>query len=217
MKGLWTNRDTRRLVLARLLEGSGLLLIIVACVWGYGQAWQTHEAVSAAQVRLADHPQYLLRLSSVQQELRGRSPDIERILRLVGDSQAIVGFIEELEETAQGRRVVLEVPSINEVQEVDETGQLVELRGPFRSISLTIAAHGRAEDLLQYIHDVEHAPHLVSLRDWNITAALAAVPVAAAAPDTRQAGSTAQSTVPVRVGQLDAELILVVHNEKYSP
>ncbi len=217
MKAQGGNHEVRRLLLYRCLEVGLVLLIIGICVWGYGRTRQTQNAVEAEQARLADRPNYLLRLSTVQQELRGRSPDLERILRLIKSSQDIVTFIEELEAGAQGYKVVLEVPNINEVQRLDEAGEPIEERGPFRSISLIISAHGKAEDLLHYVHAMEHAPYLVSLRDWDITAHSTAAPVMSSVVGAREVGKTNTVVAPANVSQLNAELILVVHNENYTP
>ncbi len=217
MKELWANKEVRRLLLYRFLEVGVVIVIIALCVWGYNKTRQTQRAAATEQARLAMRPQYLVRLSTVQQELRGRTPDLDRILQLIKSSQEIVGFIEELEETAKDYKVILEVPDIAEVQRLDEAGVPVVEGGPFRSISLTISAQGRAEDLLQYIHDVEHAPHLVSLRDWNITVDSVTESSVSSGLGAREVGSAGSTPAPRKTSQLDAELILVVHNEKYSP
>lgn len=216
MKKLWAAPAIRRILLYRLADVSIIVTLLVASAAGFMNTKAARATAEQAQFLLANRPQILLRLSTAQGELRDRAHDLERIFKLVKNSQDIVVFIEDLETAAREQRIVLEFPVINEVPGLIESDQNVPLHGPFRAISLTISAYGEPEDLLQYIHDVEHGQHLVALSEWHINAKPAAVPVAiSSALAVRESGEEAEPALSA-ASQLDATLILVVHNENYS-
>lgn len=218
MKKLWANKTVRRLLLYRLAEASLFIAVLGVCVVGYGKTKEARVAAEQAQSRLAGRPQALLRVSTVQSELRARAHDVERILQLVLNSHDLVPFIEDLEATARQNKIILEVPSIIEVPAAGVIGQSIAAHEPFRAISLKISAHGAPENLLQYIHDVEHGAHVVSLRDWDIHSnPSAAFAAASSALAVQEAGDEEKPAPPAAASQLNAEVILIVHNEKYSP
>lgn len=217
MKKIWAQQGVRRLLLYRLFEVCAVLLIIFATIMAYGLTRRAQIEVETEQKHLVNRPHYLLQLTTVQQELRGRMPDLERVLRLIHNPQDIITFIEDMEETAAGYNIDVEVPSINEVKELDEAGVPIEERGPFRSISLTIHGQGKTENLLQFLHEIEHAAYLVSLKDWSIAAQSVTVSPAPVTAGAREVGGGSSVLALPKVGQLDAEFILVVHNEGYEP
>lgn len=215
MRGFWSHSELRRLVIWRGIELVVLLAIVGACFWAYRVVYKMRVALEEEQLRLVEQPQYLQHFSALRGDLRGRSSDIERILALVIDGGDIVSFIAHLEETAKSFDVSLEVPSIVEVPERDETEQLIEASGPFRSIQLTIKGLGEPANLLEFIHKLEHDQQLVALPEWEISTD------AGSEAAFRQTyglvvGGEGSAMEPESPSVLSAELILVVHNEKYS-
>lgn len=217
MRDLLRHPDLRRSIILRSLESILLLLVVAAGAVGYGKVKATLAAVERQQAAIAARPEYLLRLATIQTQLRDRSPDSKRILQLILDPADIVGFIAGIEATADRHQVVLAVPSINEVKILNAAGLPIDPTGPFRSIQLSINAVGKPSDLLEYVHELEYGPHLVTLPKWSITVG-AATPVAFSSSNaTRLAGGAPASALAPPPGKLEAEVILLVHNEKFSP
>lgn len=215
MNAFWSQSVLRRLLIRRLLECLLLLVLVGACFLAYREVYKARLALEEEQLRLVSQPKYLQHLSTLRGDLRGRSTDIERILQLVVDGADIVNFIAHLEETATNHDILLEVPSIVEVQEQNAEGQPIESTGPFRAIQLTISGQGEPSDLLEYIHKLEHDQRLVAVPVWEISTDVSSG-VALSQTQARAVGDEERVVEPAVSSKLQAEFILVVHNEKYS-
>jgi hypothetical protein len=117
---------------------------------------------------------------------------------------------------ARTHNVVVEVPTIDEVILQDEAGQIIEPNGPFRSIKLTIGGDGSPADLLEFVHKLEHGSRLVSLPQWEISVDTRGGALAGSVVAGREIGEAGLNVARERPSKLNAEIILLVHNEKYS-
>lgn len=216
MPAFWSDAKLKRMLLLRLGEIGALVMLLVGCYVGYGRVEALEVVVEKERLRIASRPQYLLSLSALQTELRGRGADINRIAALVTNPQDIVQFIADIENLARTHTVVVEVPTIDEVILLDEAGQPLPATGPFRSIKLTISGEGSPEDLLEYVHKLEYGSRLVSLSQWDIAVDMRDSVVIGSALGAREIGEVAPESTASRPSKLNAEIILLVHNEKYS-
>lgn len=217
MRNILWQSDLRPAWLRRLLELLVLAAIIAGCVVGYTLVRAERDKLIREQVRQEALPEALLQTSALQRDLRERAHDIERILHLVVDPQDIATFVGGLEESAGRAGIVLEVPAIEEVAEREREEKGAALAdNPLRSIRMKIVGRGKPLSLLEFLYQLEYGPYLVVLADWEIsTAARAGSFVVGSA---RLVGEEEiESARPAAVaGQLEAELIVLVHNESYE-
>jgi Tfp pilus assembly protein PilO len=217
MKELFSNPQLRRQLMTRAVELIMLAAVAAAGWFSYGHVQAKRMAVASKEEQLAAEPQQLMAVSRVQGELRAREHDVARILAFVTHQNDIVGFIENIEEAAKKYDIALSVSSIDEVQEVDELGEPREPTGPFRSIRLLITGLGEASDLLEYMHTLEHEPRLLTVTEWDISADAAGAAAISQISAGRAIEEGVVTTAPAALAKLNAEIILLIHNEKYSP
>lgn len=216
MRTLWSDAQLKRMLFLRLLEVASLVALVAGCFVGYSRVKAVEVLVEQERLKVASRPEYVLHVSALQTELRGRAADIDRVAALVADPEEIVQFIEDIENVARLHKVILEVSTIDEVAVFDEQDQPIEPQGPFRSIKLMINGQGSTEDLLEYLHKLEHGSPLVSLPAWAVAVDRRETAATGSALSAREIGQAAPEAPAGRPSTLQAEIILLVHNEKYS-
>jgi len=218
MLALFSNPHLRNQLVLRGVEGALLLGVLVGAVLGYRFVHEARLAIAQEESALSAEPQYFLALSTLQEELRGRNRDIERIVQLALAPNDIVAFIDTVEKMAGARHLQLKVSDIGEVELRNDIGEVIPQTGPFRSIHLTIKGQGEGRDLVEFVHELEYSPYLVTLPHWRVSYDPAAAIAAQQADAAREIDAVAagKSAPPAPV-ELTAEILLLVHNEKYSP
>lgn len=215
MRNILWQSELRSAWLRRLLELLVLAAVVAGCVVGYTLVRAERDKLLREQVRQEDMPKALLQTSALQRELRERAHDIERILQLVVDPQDIATFIGSLEESARRAGIVVEVPAIEEVAEREGGQEAASTDNPLRSIRIKIVGRGKPLALLKFMHELEYGPYLVVLADWEISTRTPAGSLVVGS--ARLVGDEGdEKAPPTAAGQLDAELIVLVHNESYE-
>jgi len=216
MKQFFTDPALRRLLVLRGAEAAVLSGLIVACVLGYRLTRQARLVALQEENELGAKPNYILALSQLQGEMRDRAHDIDRILALVEHPDTIVHFIESIESTATRYGVEVSVSRIDEVEERNEGGEVIAPTGPFRSINLTLTAAGSGDDLLEYLHNLEQGQRLLVIREWDVSYDETAAVAESQLETAREIGEAPPRAAATPSAKLEAELILLVHNETYA-
>ncbi|MGH9858347.1 MAG: hypothetical protein ACRD4B_10930, partial [Acidobacteriota bacterium] len=117
----------------------------------------------------------------------------------VGD---VVSFIEQ-EGVRQG--ISARVSDIEEEQQLDQFGNQIAASGPLVDVRLTIMADGPPENLVSFLHSMEHMPYLSQVDNWEIT-------TTRTRPTTiPPAGQTGETDAPRAA--LFSEIIISVDNQ----
>lgn len=162
----------RQQVTARLIELGVIVLLGVMLVFGYQYVEVFRQDVARQQQAIELRPQLLQQYGSVQQDLRERRHDIDRVKALIVTREAIGSFVNVLEE--MGRLGQVEV-IVTDIVEPEAAADRAETAGPLQPVRLAVRATGAPVALLLWLHEVEQSQYLVSLGDWS----LQAVPVGA--------------------------------------
>lgn len=217
MRSLLRQSDLRGAWLRRLLELLVLAAVVAGCVVGYTLVRMERDKLMREQIRHEALPEARQQTSALQRDLRERAHDIERILQLVVDPQDIATFVGGLEESAGRAGIVLEVPVIEEVAErVGEEEGAAPADNPLRSIRMKIVGRGKPLALLDFLHELEYGPYLVALADWKISTAAGAGSFVVGSARLVGEEEIESARPAAAAGQLDAEIIVLVHNENYE-
>lgn len=198
----------------RVLEVVAILLLAAALWWLAGMVGDVRRELARRHATLARVPQRVAALAGAQATLEARTHDIERLEAFTVSRQGLGQVIAAMEEAAGRRQVDLEVTRVQEVTVEGPAGEEVaSLEGPLADVRLAVVAIGKPEQLLQFIHELEHLPYLLTIPSWLLTAQ--AGPAAQGEAGSAPVGGVVSGPIapPLEAGRLEAELILSIAYE----
>lgn len=153
----------------------------------------------------------------LEEEISKRNYDIDRIRMLVIRRDEIGRVVGELEKEAKKLKVELRVPSIEEEVKFDEEGEIIEVSGSWREVRLSLVAIGASENLLKFLHRIEHGPYLMAVVDWRLEAQALVISrsVAALMPSRVVSEAPGEQNVPVKNdSSMKVDVLLTILDNK---
>ena len=162
------NREKRTRV--RAILGVGAVCIMLVFAVFLSQLIRDVRGQIAGQYMKIDQSMNNIAFDAVlEEEVDKRSNDIDRIKMLVVHRDEIGQVIGELEREAKKYGVELRVPSVKEEVKLEEE-EPVEVSGLWREVRMSLVVIGSPEDLLGFLHAVEHEPYLMTAVAWRLEA-----------------------------------------------
>lgn len=156
---------------------------------------------------------------ALEEKISKWSDDIDRIKMLVIHRDEIGQVVGGLEREAKKYGVELRVPSVKEEVKLDGEGEAIEVRGSWREVRLSLVVIGSPEDLLRFLHAIEHEPYLMAVVDWRLEVQAPAISrgVAALMPSRVVSGAPGGEDVSVRSdSSMKVEVVLTTLDNKSS-
>lgn len=200
------------LFLYRIIEAVVAVALVVALSVLWQDVARRQGTILEAQQRLKNEPARISQTATVKKDLASFRDDIARLEGLVLSREMIGTLVGTLEAEAARTRVLVRVPEISEEVTLNEKRQPILATGPLRDARLTLEASGKPENLLVFLHAVEHVPYLVRVTEWSIQAqAATAAPTVNVLIPPDPDGTTVPST-PVD-GELTATVLVAIKND----
>lgn len=201
----------RYLMLQSVLSAALIAVLLGAMSWALPHLRQSRDALQRQTQQAAVVPDVTFQERSLAATVAAHAHDVARIQSYLPTQDALPNVIAVLEETAVGRQVHIQVPDISAVEEVDENGEPVASPGPYHTVRLTVHGTGQPEGLLQFLHDLEHMPYVLTVAEWQLQAAAptAVSALSVRAPTALTASGTPE---PVPTSQMTAMLLLTVRD-----
>lgn len=148
-----------------------ILLATLGMVWGSRYVTQEAARVRGAQARLDAQPEERAKTAALQSEINKRQLDIQRVEAFILTKEALSAAVASIEEAGKSRGFTVTVPAVEEKQNLDEDGDVMETKGPLFEVRLKVVATGAPKQLLSFLHDIEHAQRLTYLESFRLDAA----------------------------------------------
>jgi Tfp pilus assembly protein PilO len=203
------DKEIRNLVRRRVGEGLLILILAASVVWLWWWVEKAQRVAMEKKLDLAQVPAAAVRMAALRGQLAERSNDIERLREYVPTRREIGEVVNGLGELGEGFGLEIRVVSVKEEVLVDEKGKEREPEGPLRLVRFVIVGVGPPEELLEFLHSVEHLPYLLAVPEWKV-----AVDTGQGSQGTKAASPEEDETTSRRVtGQLNMSVLLSISSQ----
>lgn len=150
----------RVLLLLVVLGGVCYARIQVKGVWQYNREQYG---------RLEQLPQRLMHASLLQVELDEYERDVERLRRYIVASEELIEVVADIESEGIKYNIDVHVSDLQKELVLDEkSGKLVEPNGPLQDVRVHVTVSGSPEDIVAFLHGMEHLPYLLRVVSWKV-------------------------------------------------
>ena len=205
---LLKNKRVRQLLVRRLVELVGVLVVAAAAVVVHGQAKDARGEAWQAVHTLEQLPENTRQLEAVRRTYEEQADTLETISALVPAREEIGRLITVFERSARENDVTLQIPEVLEQVLRDERGKELEWTGPGAQVSIRFRASGSPNDVLVWLYAVEHLPYLLRSVEWRLTLGESLQP--GFVPPAEGPGG---ETPPSDSALLEGRLILTIQND----
>lgn len=152
-----------------IVRGGVLSILAVGLFFGHKYVLSLRDERALATNELEAAPERLLESARQRADLSRREVDIGRVERLLVPRSEVVAIVARIEQEATARGLTIAVPAIEEIRTVNAQGEEVESAGPARDVRLEISVDGPPEQIVAFVHSIEHLPYLLHLESWRLT------------------------------------------------
>lgn len=149
--------------------------------------------------RLEQLPLIELEAANQQADFDRREFDIRRIKTLLVNRNDIARVVADIEREGRSQELIVTVPEIIEIQQIDANGKVVSASGSTESIGIKVSVQGDPDDIVTFIHSVEHLPYILYVDSLGMQHSLPE-PVTAIVPE---------NFVPKPLAQANINIVLV--------
>lgn len=214
MKKILLPTPLRPRLLRRMIELAVLIVLLAGSLVAHTYVKADRRQLITQQASQSQEPEAALKQASLQYELREQTQGLAELNTVLISPDQIGDFIGHLEQTAARHDVRLSIPTVKEARRTDARGKVIPSSGPLIDIGLSIVAVGTPPALLNFVHDVELAPYLVTFTEWEVNTT-ASTPLGFSATEPAAAPAAEEETTAVpAVSVLNAEAILSVKNDR---
>lgn len=142
--------------------------VVVALYLSHGYVLHTRNERARALAQLEDVPNKALEATAQQTDLARYGFDVQRIEKMLITREDIVTVVSSIEQEGLRQGLVVQVPTIGEIQQVDEEGKATEEKGPVVDVKINISVDGSPEKIVAFVHSVEHLPYLLYLDSLSL-------------------------------------------------
>lgn len=154
------DKRLRKLAARRAWQGLAVLILAAGTAWAVFTVREVRHEVYRYDQTLGRLPEKRLKILALESSLNERRHDVERLRSFVVQRDAVGEVVGLLQANAGKRGIDLRVLKIEEDEE--------PAAGFFPAARLQISGFGRPERLLEFLHEVEHAPYLLDWEKWRI-------------------------------------------------
>lgn len=148
-----------------------IVLIVLGAGLFFGHTYVADVRAERAKAirELEATPDRLLETARQRADLNRREADLSRIEKLLVPRSEVVSIVARIEQEATVRGLTIAVPAIEEIKMVNNRGVEVETGGPARDVRLEISISGSPDQIIAFVHSVEHLPYLLFVESWRLT------------------------------------------------
>lgn len=208
-----SKRTIRQLVIWRAGEAALTLILISVVIFLSWRIQDARRQIAERYITLEQNLKGMSRMTELEDELAWRQHDINRILALVPERQALGEVVSAMERAAEQEELAFLVPDVKEEVKFNDKGERIEPTGPLREVRLHLVASGAPEETLRWLHAVEHQPYLLTVVNWSFTTAWeqARPGGGVAGPASGPAGLNSEKELEgQRVGTVEADVIVTI-------
>lgn len=194
-----------KLLIAWSLKVCVLLLMMGGLLFVHSFVSRLADQVTEKRNELEQKPAEQLRIATLRSELSRRAFDLDRIKGYVVSRDRIIDVVSAIEAEGQRFGVTVQVPDIQEVPVFDADGNQIDPTGPLQDVEIKVIAVGPPQQLVAFLHSIDHLPYILSTVRWNLSLDRSALSSSSTIPVPSGEGETAALE-----GVLETDIILAV-------